>query len=93
MMTEYAPIPCGLYSELEVLAMRRVRARVLARDDFGLSISLQGTLWTLQTRDRAEYLVLKTLDGGEESVRLDRIETVTTRDGSLVWRQNADEPR
>lgn len=90
MTTEYVPIACDRYSELEVLAMRRLRANVQVEDDSGAFVKVKGVVWTLQTRERAEYLIVKTPDGGEESLRLDRVVRIADHAGRELWRQNTD---
>lgn len=90
MTTDYRPIACDRYSELEVLALRRqvVRALVCDADPGGRSV--EGRVVDLRTRDGAEYLILQVAGDGELAVRLDRVRALFDGNGAGIWRREFD---
>ncbi len=73
MMTDYAPIDCGLYSEYELAIVHRQRLRVSWREPDGqLHMELLEPR-DLQTRDRAEFMIALNRDAVRRELRLDRI--------------------
>jgi Rho-binding antiterminator len=87
MTTDYQPIACDRYSELEVLASRR--ATVVARfvDPGGTEGTCRGQVVDLLTRDGAEHLAVRVEGGETRLLRLDRLLEMRGVDGSPVWRQ------
>jgi len=85
MTSDYRPIACGAYDEIEVLAMRRTAVQVLSRDDKGQTLST-GRLVDTAIHDGAEYLVLLD-DGCRHEIRLDQILQIDDMSGQMVWRR------
>ena len=71
--SEYRPIACAAYSELEVLILRGRELTLSLRDSGEL---LRGVPCDLRARAGVEYLVLRMADGEERAVRLDGFELV-----------------
>lgn len=72
-MTDYRPIPCHIYAELEVAIMHQVRMRVAWRTPGGHT-RVEPLLPTdLQTRSHEEFLRARDSRGQELEIRLDRI--------------------
>jgi len=69
MATDYQPIACGFYDELEALATRKKQVYLQYFNDLRQLCQGSTTLKTFITRDHAEYALLAS---GEE-VRLDHI--------------------
>ena len=88
-MTDYRPIACSQYSELEVLALQRVRVTLVGTDEAGAEVVLTGTIVDLVTRDHAEYLVLENT-AGRHSLRLDRLDEIRDGEARVLWRQKTD---
>lgn len=73
-MTDYTPISCGIYDELELAAMRRSLLSVEYSDDGGSGVRLDGVrLVALRQRDGAEYAEFEDENGRGTEFRLDRI--------------------
>ena len=70
---DYTPIDCGLYSEYELLIMRRTRLRVHWRDADGNDHMEMLRPTDLQTRQGQEFMYAVTESGDERCIRLDRI--------------------
>jgi len=87
MTNNYVPIDCDQHSVLELLAMRRtpVVARVLPGSESGFST--EGVVCDVLSRNGAEYLILLDQSAGELSIRLDHLFSLSSPDGSLIWRQ------
>ena len=84
MTTEYRPIACGAYDEIEVLAMHRARVDLLYRDDLGQEIRQVGQAVDTAVHDGAEFLVLQ--DGARRlEIRLDRIARLVDLDSGRTW--------
>ena len=84
MTTEYRPIACGAYDEIEVLAMHRARVDLLYRDDLGQEIRQAGQAVDTAVHDGAEFLVLQ--DGARRlEIRLDRIARLVDLDSGRTW--------
>lgn len=75
MATDYQPIACGFYDELEALATRKKQVYLQYFNDLRQLCQGSTTLKTFVTRDHAEYALLAS---GEE-VRLDHIIRVDDR--------------
>lgn len=75
MATDYQPIACGFYNELEALATRKKQVYLQYFNDLRQLCQGSTTLKTFVTRDHAEYALLAS---GEE-VRLDHIIRVDDR--------------
>ena len=86
MTTDYQPIACGAYDEIEILAMHRTEVEVLSHDQQGIEDCLQGTVVDTSIHDGAEYLVLQRGDERHE-VRLDRILKIEDSHGVTIWRR------
>ncbi len=69
MLTDYQPIACDFYNQLEAAATRRQQVYLQYFNDLRQLCQESTTLRTFVTRDHAEYARLAS---GEE-VRLDRI--------------------
>ena len=85
--SSYIPIDCDQHSVLELLAMRRARVVLRARDEVGRELTLLGVIEDVLTRSGAEYLVLRDQTACEHSIRLDRLEALFDQTGGLLWRQ------
>ena len=72
-MSDYTPIDCALYSSFELAIIRRQRLRIAWRTPDGTSHLAHLLPCDLQTRDHAEYLLVRSNDGTELELRLDRI--------------------
>lgn len=74
-MTDYHPIPCKTYAELEVAIVHGTRLRVGWREVDGAR-HLESLLPVdLQTRNHEEYLIARrTTDREAVEIRLDRID-------------------
>jgi len=84
MTTDYVPIACAAYDEIEILAMHRARVDLLYRDDRGREIRLGGQVVDTAVHDGAEFLVLQ--DGVSKlEIRLDRIARIVDRDSGKTW--------
>lgn len=70
---DYTPIDCGLYSEYELLIMRRRRLRMHWRDEDGHDHMETVRPTDLQTRNSQEFMYAVTDDGSERCIRLDHI--------------------
>ncbi|MCO6441114.1 MAG: transcriptional antiterminator, Rof [Nitrococcus mobilis] len=72
-MTDYRPVACKIYAELELAILRRRMLRIGWRDSDGTR--RLAALWprNLVTRSHEEYLIAKGMDGGRLEIRLDRI--------------------
>lgn len=90
MMTDYRPIACGAYDEIEVMAMHHAEVVLIFRDESGAEQQLSGRVLDTAIHDRAEFLVLEC--GVERrELRLDQIEKIDDRITGRQWRQkNAD---
>ena len=72
-MSDYIPIDCGLYNNYELAVIRRQRLRMAWRTPEGI-YHLETLLpINLQTRDHAEYLLVKNTTGSILELRLDHI--------------------
>lgn len=71
--SDYRPISCGAYDEIEVLAMRRTRVALTRVDDTGSQERLEGFVVDTSIHDGAEFLVLEVAQRRME-IRLDRIQ-------------------
>ena len=85
MTTDYTPIACGAYDELEVLAMHREAVQVCLHN----GEHVQGLACDLSTHDGVEFLLLESAGKGLE-LRLDKIAEIVSMQGVVVWRQKAD---
>ena len=84
--TDYQPIACGAYDQIEVLAMRRVEVKLVAQDEQGREVVFQGQVQDTSTHDGAEFLLLL-CKGERQEVRLDRILWIDDLNGTVVWRR------
>lgn len=73
MDSDYTPIACARYSELELAILRRQRLRLSLRGRGGLHRIETLTPVNLRTRSHAEYLIARNDDGTPRVLRLDRI--------------------
>jgi len=89
-MTDYRPIACGAYDEIEVMAMHRAEVVLVYQDEGGRRRTETGRVVDTSIHDCAEYLVLESA-GIRSEYRLDRIEKIDDRITGRQWRQeNAD---
>ena len=72
MTTDYRPIACGAYDEIEVMAMHRAEVELVYLDDGEARHSRTGRIVDTAIHDGAEYLVLES-QGERREFRLDRI--------------------
>lgn len=72
-MTDYRPIPCETYAELEVAILHQVRLRIAWRDAGGERHLETLTPRDLNTREHEEYLRADNGQGRSLEIRLDRI--------------------
>jgi transcriptional antiterminator Rof (Rho-off) len=72
-MTDYHPIPCGTYAELEVAILHQVRLRVAWRSPDGVRHLETLLPRDLNTRNHEEYLLAEDARGETLEIRLDRI--------------------
>jgi len=75
MTTEYRPIACGAYDQIEILAMHRSKVEITTKDDKGSITKLLGRVLDTSIHDGAEYLVLESAKGLVE-IRLDYIQQI-----------------
>ena len=71
-MTDYVPIDCGYYDELEALATLRQASQIIFLSEFGETLSITSLIKDFFIVDKVEYMLLAT---GIE-IRLDRIISV-----------------
>lgn len=65
----YKRISCTDYDQFEIYAMRNTLLHIKYQDEEGQECQVQSRINSLQTRDKAEYLITE----GELSIRLDRV--------------------
>lgn len=70
--SDYVPISCGAYDEIELLAMRRARVALVVLDAQGQAQRLEGSIVDTSVHDGAEFAVLESSKQRLE-IRLDRI--------------------
>jgi transcriptional antiterminator Rof (Rho-off) len=75
----YTPLSCSVHDELEALAVRHERVRLVFRDPAGAERHVEGTIADIWSEAGAEYL--RTDDG--TTVRLDRLVEVVS-DGARI---------
>ena len=84
MTTDYRPIACGAYDEIEILAMHRARVELFYRDAQGLEGRHAGRVVDTAVHHGAEFLVLQ--DGARKlEIRLDRIARIVDQDSGKTW--------
>lgn len=88
-MSDYQPIACGAYDQIEVLAMHRVRVTLVHLGEADKLSELLGEVVDTSIRNGAEYLVLSS-QGERVPVRLDRIIEIRDAKGHPLWRQRTD---
>ena len=76
-MTDYHPIPCQMYAELEVVIMHRRRVRMAWHATDGKTRMEQLLPVDLRTRDHEEFLLAEDSHGYPLEIRLDRIARFT----------------
>lgn len=69
MNKEYKPIACGLYDELELRALRKIKVKIVFINDKNETDTIESIINDLFSKDKVEYL--KT-DAGK-IIRLDDI--------------------
>lgn len=77
MTTDYRPIPCQMYAELEVAIMHQIRIRMAWHTVEGRTRLEQVLPVDLRTREHEEYLLAEDSHGYPLEVRLDRISRFT----------------
>lgn len=68
-MSDYKPISCDFYDELEAAALRRLSNEIVYLNEQGVETLVSGVVITLKTLNKEEFL---TLDSGL-TIRLDRL--------------------
>lgn len=81
-MSDYHPINCSYYDELEALATLRKVATIIYKNDLGKETTLQTRIIDLYTRNKEEFMVL---ENGTQ-FRLDRL---VSADGKVVVNDGA----
>jgi len=81
-MSAYQPVPCGVHSEYELLAMHQARVRLTYVGDDAVSRTVGGRVLDVMTRDQAEYLLLAVAGEKRLSIRLDKIRSYQNEDGN-----------
>lgn len=76
-MTDYRPINCSYYDELEAIATLKKVVSIVYRDEQGEEVSATTRITNLFTRKKEEFMVL---ENGTE-FRLDRL---VSADGKVV---------
>jgi transcriptional antiterminator Rof (Rho-off) len=76
----YKPIACGLHSEYELVIIRRVNLRLGWMDAHGQEHIGNILPLDIYTRDHAEYLIVRNIDGQQHEIRLDRIISSNVRE-------------
>jgi Rho-binding antiterminator len=69
MTKPFQPVDCGVYDQLEVLAMRRIVCQLEYKGDGGNSIRIESTIVDVFAKSGEEFITLK--DG--KDIRLDRL--------------------
>lgn len=69
MNKEYKPIACGLYDELELRSLRKIKVKIVFINDKNETDMIESIIIDLFSKDKVEYL--KT-DGGK-IIRLDDV--------------------
>ena len=87
MTTDYRPIACGAYDEIEVMAMHRAEVELVYLDDAEARHSCTGRIVDTAIHGGAEYLVLES-QGERLEFRLDRIVRIDERGSGNRWCQN-----
>ena len=72
-MTDYRPMSCDRYAELELATLRKEQLRVAWRTEQGQNRMDQLRPLDLRTRHKAEYLIAEDSQGNALEIRLDRI--------------------
>lgn len=72
MTSDYKPISCAAYDEIEILAMRRTPVMIDLRAEDGAVHRLEGRVVDTSIHDGAEFLVLQQEQQRKE-LRLDQI--------------------
>jgi transcriptional antiterminator Rof (Rho-off) len=90
MTTDYRPIACGLYDQLEVWASHAEPLQLDVRDPQGQTQRLFGVARDLRIRTGAEYLVIEDPAGKRHELRLDRLSQICSRRDGLAWRRDSD---
>lgn len=78
MSDSYQPIACGIYDELEVLAMRRLPCKIEFLGDENEAVTVSSRIVDVFARSGEEFIRIE--DG--RLVRLDRLMRVNDRDAS-----------
>jgi Rho-binding antiterminator len=73
MTPEYIPISCELYSEYELVIIRRRTLRVRWKDRYGMDRVETLKPTDLRTRRHAEFMIARNHLGQRRVLRLDRI--------------------
>ncbi|WP_367390957.1 hypothetical protein [Lewinella sp. LCG006] len=81
-MTDYQPINCSYYDELEAMATLKKVIPIVYRNDRGEEVLIATRITNLYTRNKEEFMVL---ENGLE-FRLDRL---VSADGKVVIEGNA----
>lgn len=77
MTTDYRPIPCQRYAELEVAILHQIRMRMAWRTLDGKTRVERLLPVDLRTRDHEEFLLAEDSHGYPLEIRLDRIARFT----------------
>ena len=72
-MTDYRPVACELYAELELAILRRRRLRLVWRDCDGTHHVATLRPMDLRTRHHEEFLISEDSEANSVEIRLDRI--------------------
>lgn len=72
-MNDYTPISCEVYARYEAWILRGQRLRIIWKDDVGETHLETAQPLDLQTKNHAEYLIVRRGGGRQTALRLDRI--------------------
>ena len=81
-MTDYHPINCSYYDELEAIATLKKVVTIVYRDEQGEEVNATTSINNLFTRDKEEFIVL----GNGIQFRLDRL---VSADGKVAIKGDA----
>lgn len=71
-MTQYHPISCSFYDQLEALSTKGLAVDIAYLDESGVEQRVLGRIIDLYSRDKVEYAEMD----GNIRIRLDRLRTV-----------------
>lgn len=79
MEKKYIPINCDFYDEIEILAMRKSKCKVVYRDKEDIVQTIEGVINNVFSKNKEEFLIVN----DELKIRLDRLISI---DGKIIPR-------